>query len=180
MKILKKLLILMAILVITACSQNTVTKEIENTNLVKFENKDDNFLVQTYINKLEFSENEEIKIYSTLEYLGDNDYISIWSGEPYFLYTVHNGEEYFNEGIILSILKKTDLKKGEIYTIPFFKSGGFSADDPKAEFWQQYYSEKELRLPKGEYTIVAYTGFSLDEDQKEHIVLKNELKVIVN
>ncbi len=142
--------------------------------------EDKNFLVRTYINKLEFKESEEISMYSTIEYIGEKDSITIWSGEPYFNYTIYNGQEYFNEGVMLTMLKSTVLTKGEIYTIPFSKSGGFSEDDPKADFWRKYYSEKELKLPKGEYSFSAYTAFTLDEEQVEKVILKTEFEVKVN
>ncbi|MBU5677648.1 YobA family protein [Alkaliphilus sp. MSJ-5] len=144
-----------------------------------FTTEDENFLVKTYINKLELKENEEISMYSTIEYIGEKDNITIWSGEPYFHYTIYNGQEYFNEGITEDLLKQTVLNKGEIYTIPFSKSGGFSGDDPKADFWKHYYSEKELKLPKGEYSFTAYTDFALTEEQTEKVTLKIDFEVKV-
>ena len=142
--------------------------------------EDENFRVRTYINQLILEENREITLYSTIEYIGSKDAITIWSGEPYFNYTIFDGQEYFSQGVTLSVLKATQLKKGEVYTLPFAKSGGFSQDDPKAEFWQQFYAEKELRLPKGDYTFRAYTDFALDEDLKEKVDLAVEFQVKVN
>lgn len=145
-----------------------------------FTRKDENFLVKTYIDKLVFKENEEISMYSTIEYIGEKDSISIWSGEPYFHYTIYNGQEYFNEGLTKDILKQRTLNKNQIYTIPFSKSGGYSADDPKADFWKDYYAEKELKLPKGEYFFTAYTDFSLYEEQVEKVALTIDFEVKVN
>ena len=145
-----------------------------------FTTEDENFLVKTYINKLEFKEKEEISMYSTIEYIGEKDSITIWSGEPYFHYEIYDGKEYFSEGMTQDILKQTVLNKGEIYTIPFSKSGGYSEEDPKADFWKQYYSEKELKLPKGKYFFTAYTDFSLNKEQVENIMLKIEFEVNVN
>ncbi|AOT71441.1 hypothetical protein [Geosporobacter ferrireducens] len=173
-------IIVIAALFLTACYQNPVSQEAENTEYQVFLAEDKNFKVKTFINKLQFTENEEINIYSTIEYIGDEDSINIWSGEPYFHHIIFSGEEYFNESLTLDLLKETVLKKGEIYTIPFSKSGGYSADDPKAEFWKQYYSEKELKLPKGKYSFIASTAFSLDEEQKQRVELKTEFTVKVN
>lgn len=145
-----------------------------------FTTEDENFQVKTYINKLKFKENEEISMYSTIEYIGEKDSITIWSGEPYFHYKIYNGQEHFNEGLTLDLLKKTVLNKGEIYTIPFSKSGGYSEDDHKADFWKHYYSEKELKLPKGKYSFTAYTDFSLNEKQVEKVTLKIEFEVKVS
>lgn len=145
-----------------------------------FTTADENFLVKTYINKLEFKENEEITMYSTIEYIGEKDSITVWSGEPYFHYEIYDGKEYFNEGMTQDILKQTVLNKGEIYTIPFSKSGGYSEEDPKADFWKQYYSEKELKLPKGKYSFTAYTDFSLNKEQVEKVTLKIKFEVKVD
>lgn len=168
----------MTVIVLAGCSQTQV-QEVKDPGYQIFTAEDENFQVKTYINKLEFEENEEINIYSTIEYVGENNSISVWSGEPYFHHLIHNGEEYINDDTIETILKETVLKKGDIHTIPFSKSGGYSQDDPKAEFWKQYFSEKELKLPKGDYTFTAKTGFFLDMDQQESITLKTEFVVKV-
>lgn len=140
---------------------------------------DENFLIKTYIEKLQFTEGEEISLYTTLEYVGEKISIEIWSGEPYFHHMIEKDGKIFSGGLTLDVLKKTVLKKGEIYTIPFSKSGGYSEDDPDADFWRSFYSEKALKLPKGEYTFSAVTSFTLDEAQQEKVQLKNEFIVEV-
>lgn len=172
--------ILIAVLILAGCSLSEADQEVKDMEPLVFTARDENFQVKTYINKLEFEENEEIKVYSTIEYIGENDDISIWSGDPYFHHLIHNGQEYINEGVVLDILKETVLKKGEIYTIPFAKSGGFDQNDPDAEFWEQYFSEKELKLPGGDYSFMPVTDFSLGMDQKEKVTLKTEFKVKVH
>lgn len=144
-----------------------------------FTASDENFLVKTYIKSLQFKEDEEIDLYSTIEYIGEKDSIDIWSGEPYFHHMIYKDGEVLSGGLTLNILKKTELKKGEIYTIPFSKSGGFDEDDPEAAFWKDFYSEKALKLPKGEYTFSAATSFTLDEEQQEKVQLKTEFIVEV-
>jgi len=154
--------------------------EIRLLDFTVFIEQDENFVVKTYIDKLTFDENEEIIMYSTLEYIGEKENITLWSGEPYFHHEILNEEgEYFNQGITLTILKTTVLEKGETYIIPFSKSGSYTEDDPRADFWKEYFSEKELRLPSGDYTFKAYTEFSLDEDQTERVNLSIEFEVRV-
>jgi hypothetical protein len=48
------------------------------------------------------------------------------------------------------------LAPGEVVDVPFEKSGGFEADGPRAEFWQEWFEDPELRLPAGRYEITAY------------------------
>ena len=47
---------------------------------------------------------------------------------------------------------------------PFSKSGGFSADDPLAPFYEAYFASPELRLPSGKWTISAEAGFFTGSD----------------
>lgn len=145
-----------------------------------FTASDENFLVKTYIEKLQFKEVEEISLYSTIEYIGEKGSIDIWSGEPYFHHMIYKNGEVFSGGFTLNILKKTELKKRQIYTIPFSKSGGFSEDDPDAEFWRDFYSERALKLPDGEYAFSAITSFTLDKEQQEKVQLKTEFTVEIN
>ncbi|HQA59311.1 MAG: hypothetical protein GXY97_11160 [Clostridiales bacterium] len=177
----KKILTLILVLAImlAGCSQAGANLEAADAEPMVFEAGDENFAIKTYINKLEFDEGEEIKLHSTIEYIGQNESIAIWSGEPYFHHLIHDGDKYINSDIVLGILKETVLKKGEVYTIPFSKSGGFTREDPDAEFWEKYFSEKELRLPTGDYTFTAVTDFCLDMDQEEKVTLRTEFKVKV-
>jgi len=41
----------------------------------------------------------------------------------------------------------------EPIVVPFFKSGGWSEDDPNADFLRAYFSDRELRLPSGTWRI---------------------------
>ncbi len=172
--------LLITVLMLAGCSQVEGDLQAKDAKPPVFTARDENFEVKTYIDKLEYEQNEEINIYSTIEYIGENESISIWSGEPYFHHLIYNGKEYINDGVVLDVLKETVFKKGEVYTIPFSKSGGFTQEDPDIEFWEQYFSEKELKLPGGDYTFTATTDFCLDADQKEKVALKTEFKVKVN
>ena len=122
----KKILTLILVLAImlAGCSQAGANLEAADAEPMVFEAGDENFAIKTYINKLEFDEGEEIKLHSTIEYIGQNESIAIWSGEPYFHHLIHDGDKYINSDIVLGILKETVLKKGEVYTIPFPKAVG--------------------------------------------------------
>jgi hypothetical protein len=161
-------------------AQINSSSKIELLKEFVFTASDENFLVKTYIGKLKYREVEEISLYSTIEYIGEKDSIDVWSGDPYFQHVIYKNGEIFSGGFTEQILKKTELEKGEIYTIPFSKNGGFDENDPDAEFWRDFYSEKELRLPPGEYVFSAITDFTLDEAQKERVALKTEFTVEVN
>jgi hypothetical protein len=48
---------------------------------------------------------------------------------------------------------------GETKAIPFAKSGGTWDENPDAEFWRHYFSEPELRLPRGQWRLSAVADF---------------------
>ena len=173
------MLILVSALMLAGCSQAGANLEAAGAEPMVFEARDENFAINTYIDKLEFDEGEEIKLHSTIEYIGENESIEIWSGEPYFHHLIHDGDKYINSSVVLDVLKETVLKKGEVYTIHFAKSGGFTRGDPETNFLEKYFSEKELRLAAGDYTFTAVTDFCLDMDQEEKVTLKTEFKVKV-
>jgi hypothetical protein len=76
-------------------------------------------------------------------------------------------------------LKTTIIKKNVVYKFDFQKSGGFSADDPKADFWSKFYADRDLRLPVGTYTIIAAASFMLNEFDKKDIIVPAEVKIKV-
>lgn len=184
------IIVLMILALITGCNMNSEIQdgdikedsELDYTGetMMNISNEDDLFKLTVYIDKLQYKPNEVINMYSTLEYIGDEQSIDIWSGRPYFKYIIFDGTNYFCEDIQLDILEKNTLVKGKIYTFPFVKSGGYSEDDPDKEFWQEYYKDKELKLPKGEYQVTAYCDFSFnDEIPFDEYSNKVEFKIIV-
>jgi len=188
---MKKLsiLIMLSIFLFSSCSSITPkelgTKRLNNgsdnnikykTNkYISYENNDGLFKVTLFIEDGVHTSKKHIDIFSTIEYVGNDDSIKIWHGLPYFNYTIFDGEHYYSEGITETILTHTVLKKGQVYTKPFSKSGGWSNNDPDAEYWESYYMDKELKLPPGKYTLVAYCDFGLSEDDLNY---ENKIEII--
>jgi hypothetical protein len=55
------------------------------------------------------------------------------------------------------------LPAGEPTVVPFTKSGGFSPDDPNADFLDIYFSEPSLTLPPGTWRIDITTQGNIGE-----------------
>ena len=108
-----------------------------------------------------------IRIWGTLEYIGENDSIRIWHGCPFMVFSISGGGEidftYIVSGEIAAVLVSSVLERGRVYHFEYQKSGGFSANDPNAEFWRNWFSEEDLLLPAGEYSIILIGAFSLTE-----------------
>jgi hypothetical protein len=161
--------LLIFILFITGCKANK-SSDLNNANgkenvseWLSLKSKDDLFSITVFINKFNFKAKEKIELFSTVEYIGEKDEIDTWSGRPNFKYTIFDGTDYYCEDMQLDVLEMTTFKKGEVYNYPFKKSGGWSEDDPKADYWKTYYSDPELRLPTGTYEIRAFCDFSFND-----------------
>lgn len=138
------------------------------------------FELNLYSDKTTYKTTEKITIWATLKYIGENEKIKIWHADPYISFTITDGKDFNTGGAFDEILATTELGKGQLYRFDYSKSGGFAAEDPKAEFWKKFYAEKDLYLPEGEYTIKVSTAFSLTENIGEsESSLSKELKIIV-
>ena len=113
--------------------------------------------------KDEYAADEAVSCYAALEYVGGADSITIYSGDPLVYFTIKGGK-FTGDYAISDILKSTTLKKNEPVRFDFAKSGGYSADDEDAAFWESWYAEPELKLPAGEYTISATVEGFFDEN----------------
>lgn len=122
------------------------------------------FVLKLFADKASYTTDETIQIRATLEYAGEKDTFTIWHGLPYISFSLTDGADFNVNGMILTVLTSTDLNKGQIYEFDYVKSGGFSADDPNAEFWEKFYQEEDLKLPAGTYTVSVRGAFSLSED----------------
>lgn len=56
------------------------------------------------------------------------------------------------------------LRADEPMVVPFTKSGGWSPDDPNADFLRAYFAEPELTLPPGTWRIDAAVQATIGED----------------
>lgn len=137
-----------------------IKKMMEEPKLV---HKDDQFEMKLNIQKKKYKVGEPIHYSALLTYIGDSDSILVWGPRTYIMFSLTDGKEIKMEGASTLELTATRLFKGEINEYPFFKSGGYSVNDPDAGFWKEFYSEKDLLLPAGTYLITANSNFSLTE-----------------
>jgi len=182
------MLVLSALVLLVGCkSVDTVSIKEQEKTLQVLEAKEQNekdynklFDLELYSDKEIYKTTEKINIWATLKYIGDNNQIKIWHGEPYICFYISDDEEFNIGGIICSILTSTILEKDKLYKFDYAKNGGYSEDDPKADFWKEFYSEKDLYLPAGEYTVKVWGHFSLMEDtEKSKSNLSKEIKIKV-
>jgi len=177
-------------LTFTSCSKtNTKKSSINSTNVINevsstgesTENVQDYnklFELNLYSDKQKYKTTDRIEIWATLKYIGDNDQIRIWHALPYISFSITDGKTFKTGDLFNDVLTSTVLVKGKLYKFNYAKSGDYSADDPNADFWKGFYQEKNLYLPKGEYTVKVGGAFSIFEDiEKINSNLVKEIKI---
>lgn len=124
------------------------------------------FVITLYADKAGYRTDEEIRIRATLEYTGEGNSVTIWHGEPYISFSISDGKDFNSGGLIMTVLTSTKLEKGKVYEYGYTKSGGYSADDPDAAFWEEFYASDTLKLPAGTYTVTVSGMFHLTAQQR--------------
>lgn len=166
------------------CVTGIVVREtaLLGANSVTQANND--FIMTLNSDKLTYNTTDIIRIWGTLEYVGDNDTIEIWSGCPFMLFSISGGHDIDFGGVLggatVDVLVSSVLERGRVYHFDYQKSGGWSTDDPNAEYWENFFGEEDLLLPVGEYTITLNGGFSLSERiLGSESGLSTELRIVV-
>ena len=139
-------------------------KENEKSSNTTVSTKDEMFELKMYLDKDTYTNNEIVNCYATLEYIGEEDNIVVYSSDPLVGFSLKD-DKYFDGGYTVNdILMATTFEKGKIVRFDYVKSGGWTEDDPNADFYEKFFSEKELILPAGTYEISASIACSLNEN----------------
>jgi hypothetical protein len=121
------------------------------------EGRDAGFILSLRIGSDAVDAGAPIAVAATLTWEGADPRATIWgSGSG----PVSFGLEQIDGDIELGALQTADCgpheyARGVPVPIPFQKSGGFSADDPNADFYRVYFADPVLRLPAGRWRIAA-------------------------
>ena len=143
------------------------------------------FIMTLSSDKSSYSSTDVVKIWGTLEYIGENESVTIWSGCPFMHFSITGGFDEYDFDSALGafqndVLVSSTLEKGKVYHFDYVKSGGWDGNSPEAAFWTSFFSEEDLILPKGEYAITLTGAFGFSENVVESDVgLKTELVIVV-
>ena len=109
---------------------------------------------------------ETILVRAVLRYIGPGDGTSFFgsgSGPLFFDLTEIGGTRALGGGGT-SDCKPYQIRADAPMVVSFGKAGGYSADDPNAEFYRQYFSDPDLHLPPGRWILGTRAVFSMPPD----------------
>lgn len=159
----KSLFILMAVFtlaMLVACAP-MASEEIEETTVGESAVNDD-FTLSIAADNSVYKADEAIICHAILTYIGEEP-ITLLHSDPLVVFYI-NGGIFKGGGARQDSLNRTTFEQNQEMTVDFVKSGGWSGDDPNAEFFKSFYAEDELILPKGQYTLAVQIEYSTDEN----------------
>ena len=90
--------------------------------------------------------------------------IKVYHSDPLVAFGIED-DKYFNNGYMRNdILFNTSFEPEQEIRFEFIKSGAWSANDPNAAFYEEFYKQENLILPAGEYVLSANLKYSTDID----------------
>lgn len=126
---------------------------------------------------------QRIEVEAVVTNDGDQPLVLSGSGSGFVFFSVTRVEDGLTSGppVMSGDCAPHVLPPGEPMVVPFFKAGGFSPDDPNADFLSAYFSEDALTLPSGSWHIMITTAATLGEGcTGEQVQLEISLPVTVS
>lgn len=105
-----------------------------------------------------FDTTQAIPIQTKITYLGPNDREEVvGDNSPPVYFDLENvtGDLDMLGGVSGLMCEHTVLERGVALNVPYVKSGAFNGDDPDATFWRQFFEDKELHLPPGQWRVIG-------------------------
>jgi hypothetical protein len=124
----------------------------------------------------------EIAVTATLGHDQERDVVLSGSGSGVVFFSVTRREDGLTSGppVHTDDCARHVLAAGAPVTIPFSKSGGYSPDDPNADFLEIYFADPALSLPAGTWRIDAVTHAWIGEGcTGEPLELAASVEVVV-
>jgi hypothetical protein len=180
---MRRLFAIVSLLAVAACSQPPESSEVPTSlGPIQGESREDGFTLAVRSEEARVSAGDQIHVAATLGHDGDRDVTLSGSGSGVVFFSVTRVED----GLTSGAPAQTDdcvphvLPAGEPVTVPFAKSGGFSPEDPNADFLELYFSDPALSLPAGTWRIEATASARVGEGcTGEPLELAASIQVIV-
>jgi len=179
---MKKLITLLFIVIFLAgCTNSYEDSDCSSLDAPFSYIESDDFILRLFVDNNTYQTGEVITVWAELEYIGENESITIYHSEPYLVFQIVGDNGFEMLPYRVDVLESSILVRDETYHFDFQKSGEWSLDDEDAEFWENFFDEPNLILPPGEYTITVVAAFSLSSEDVigSQLVLLTEISVTV-
>jgi hypothetical protein len=166
----------MTMVVVTACAAGPSSA----SGPVRDEDRESGFLLTISTPHLAWGANQPISVSAELSYLGPGTINVSGPGPgPHVKFAVVEltGDREM-QGAWLMACQHWTMTRGHL-AVPFAKSGGWSAEDPDAAFYEAYIDDPEFRLPPGRWEVSAIAPFSIGECTGQSVYLKASVTLTV-
>jgi hypothetical protein len=163
-------------------NQAAITKNVDDFKVVHkdAEVKQGNFIYRLFSEKAEYKGKEPVKLYATLEYVGDQKEITLFHGfTPLGFQLLEKTRNYKIDQAMPAILKSAVYKRGVPVRTDYTKGGGYAETDTKAytNFIKDFWSNG---LPTGDYVVDGSAQFYTEspvggEPQKNQITINAQI-----
>lgn len=128
------------------------------------EGSDALFSLSIQADRSRYAADEPIEIATTLRFLGDARTTVTSSGGGLISFDIEQLDGPVDvEAARTADCVQYEYRPGDTESVEYQKSGGYSADDPMADFWRRFFADPALRLPAGEYRIIASADYGAPE-----------------
>ncbi len=131
------------------------------------EASNDEFKLTLFNAKDHYTSDENIEIEAMISLISAEK-LTVWGSSSILAFSLSGDTCFDNDqgaAVTTAELTSTTFTNIEDMIVPYQKSGGFSASDPNADYYNYFFSEKDsFKLPAGNYTVTAYLSYSLDDN----------------
>ncbi|QGQ98953.1 hypothetical protein EHS13_30780 [Paenibacillus psychroresistens] len=163
-------------------NQAETIKNVDEFNSLQkvAEVKQGDFIYRLISDKEEYKGNEPVKLYATIEYIGERKEITLFHGfTPLGFQLLEKTRNYKIDQAMPAILKSAVYKKGVPVRTDYTKSGGYGETDTKAytNFIKELWSDG---LPTGYYVVDGSAQFYTEspvgaEPDKNQIMINAQI-----
>ena len=140
--------------------------------------REGDIIYRLVVEKDSYQTGEEVKIYAELEYIGEEDSITIGHAmSPFYFPIYEKTREYTIDYAMEEPLIMTEIKKGTPHREYYKKSYGYSGeeDNDYIKFVKKFYDEDGF--PTGDYELNGRADFFVENSDGEPKMYKMEGKV---
>lgn len=166
-------------------SGNSDSVNDEVTNSSSAEATEGDFVYRLVSEKEQYGAGEAVALYAELEYLGDEEEVTIYHAASPFYFPITEKTRGYEIGYMMEEpLVTTTLKKGEPVREEYKRSGGFSEQDEK-DYVDFIKSFLENGFPAGHYVVDGYANFYVQSgvegtEDKETFTIKANIEFEVS